>query len=176
VLVAPSTLAVYDVESALFGTARGVYIAENLPAAQGSQNTVHALNLIRRAGGLRQAIDSGALTGGILHACITADVPVILLGSVRDEAALPEAIADAVKAREVLRDQLQQVGLALMVAAGDLAKATLLALPCPVQKVCVDVSEYQVDQIVSRGDPSVFGLVQSAESFVRELARNLGAW
>jgi hypothetical protein len=63
-----------------------------------------------------------------------------------------------------------------MIATAELSKAVLAALPGSVQKVCVDVSEYDVNKIVARGEPSVFGLVESAESFLRELARNLGAW
>jgi lysine-ketoglutarate reductase/saccharopine dehydrogenase-like protein (TIGR00300 family) len=175
VLLMTNAMAVCDLESALFGTARGVYVSENLPAAYGAENTLHALNAIRQAGGLRQAVQSQALTSGILHTCVTANVPFVIVGSVRDEAALPDTITDSVRAREALRDGLEGVGLALMVAAGDLAKAVLMALPGTVQKVCVDASEYDVSKIVTRGAPSVFGLVESAECFLRELARNLGA-
>ena len=54
--------------------------------------------------------------------------------------------------------------------------AVLLTVPGPVAKVCVDLSDYDVNKIVHRGAPTVVGMVESAESFLRELARSLGAW
>ena len=176
VLVASNGMAVYDVERALFGTSRGVYVAENIPAVHGAQNTVHAVNTIRKAGGLQEAVDSGVLTGGILHACITSDVSYTIVGSARDEAPLPDTVTDTVRARQALREGLRGVGLALMIASAVLAKAVLLTVPGPVPKVCVDLSDYDVNKIVHRGAPTVFGMVESAESFLRELARSLGAW
>ena len=176
VLVGTNGLAVYDVETALYGTSRGVYVTENVPAPHGSQNTIHALNVIRAAGGLRSAVEDNKLTSGIIHACIINEVPFLLCGSVRDDAALPDTVTDTVAARSRLRERLQGVGLALMIAEAGLAKATLQALPGPVPKVYVDVSDYDANKIVTRGAPTVLGLVDSAESFLRELARNLGAW
>lgn len=176
VLVASSGMATYEVERALFGTSRGIYVAENIPAVHGTQNTVHALNTVREAGGLGQAVESGVLTSGVLHACVTHGVPVIIPGSVRDDAALPDTITDTVLARKELRKALQEVGLAIMIASAVLSKAVLLTLPGPVPKVCVDLSDYDTNKIVERGAPTVFGIVESAESFLRELARSLGAW
>jgi len=75
-----------------------------------------------------------------------------------------------------LREVLPGVGLALMVAEASLAKAVMQAVPGPVPKVYVDTSDYDVNKLVSRGAPTVVGLVDSAESFLRDLARNLGAW
>jgi lysine-ketoglutarate reductase/saccharopine dehydrogenase-like protein (TIGR00300 family) len=175
-LIAGSGMAVYDVERALFGTSRGVYVTESIPAVHGAQNTVHALNAIRKAGGLREAVESATLTSGVLHACITSEVPYILVGSVRDEGALPDTITDTVQARQKLREGLKGVGFAMMVASAMLAKAVLLTLPGPVPKVCVNLSDYDINKIVERGAPTVFGIVESAESFLRELARSLGAW
>jgi len=176
VLIAGNALATYDVEAALFGTSRGIYIAENVPAPHGPQNMIHALNAIRAAGGLQAALDRATLTSGILHACLTSKTPYVLIGSVQDEAALPETVTDTARARERLREVLPGTGLAIMVADAALAKAVLQALPGPVPKVYVDTSDYDVSKLVGRGAPTVLGLVDSAESFLRELARNLGAW
>ena len=159
-----------------YGTSRGIYVAENLPAPHGTQNTIHALNLIRAAGGLRTAVDAKVLTSGIMHACITKEVPFLLTGSIRDDAALPDTVSDMVQAREALRERLVDVDLAIMIAEASLSKSALQTLPGDVQKIYVDVSDYDVNKLVSRGAPMVLGLVESAESFLRELARNLGAW
>ncbi len=176
VLIATNSMAVYDVESALYGTSRGLYLSESLAAPQGAQNMIHALNAIRAAGGLRAAVERAVLTRGVLHACLTTEIPFLLTGSVHDEAALPDAQTDTAKAREALRVALEGTGLAVMVAEASLAKAVLQTLPGPVPKVYVDTSDYDVNKLVSRGAPSVFALVDSAESFLREMARNLGAW
>ncbi len=176
VLIASNGLAVYDAENALYGTSRGVYVSQNMPAPHGAQNTVHALNVVREAGGLREAVDSKALTSGIMHACITKEVPLLLVGSVRDDASLPDSVTDTTEAREELRQRLDGVGLAIMIAEASLAKAALQSLPGGVAKIYVDISDYDVNKLVTRGSPMVLGLVESAESFLRELARNLGAW
>ena len=176
VLITSNSMAVYDAEVALYGTARGLYLTENIPAPRSAQNMVHALNAVRAAGGLRPAVEGAVLTGGVLHACITSEVPFVLIGSVHDEAALPDSLTDTATARENLRDTLSGMGLALMVAEAGLAKAVIQALPGSVPKVYVDTSDYDVAKLVSRGAPNVLGLVESAESFLRELARNLGAW
>jgi len=175
-LIATNSMAVYDVEAALYGTSRGLYLTESLAAPQGAQNMIHALNAIRAAGGLRAAADRALLTAGVFHACVKSEVPFALIGSVHDEAALPDSFTDTLQAREALRTTLEGVGLALMVAEASLAKAIIQTLPGPVPKVYVDTSDYDVNKLVSRGAPSVFALVDSAESFLRELARNLGAW
>jgi hypothetical protein len=176
VLIASNAMAVYDVEVALYGTSRGVFVTENVAAPYGPQNTLHALNAVRAVGGLRSAVEKAVVTSGILHACIAGNVPYVLVGSVQDEAALPDTVTGTVEAREQIRGALAGVGLALMIAEASLAKAALQALPGPAPKVYVDASEYDVQKLVTRGAPSVLGLVDSAESFLKELARNLGAW
>jgi lysine-ketoglutarate reductase/saccharopine dehydrogenase-like protein (TIGR00300 family) len=175
-LIGTNGMAVYDVEAALYGTSRGLYLSESLAAPQGAQNMIHALNTVRAVGGLSAAVERGVLTRGILYTCLREQVPYLLIGSVHDEAALPDSLTDTVKAREAVRAGLQGTGLALMVAEASLAKAVIQALPGSTPKVYVDTSDYDVNKLVSRGAPSVFALVDSAESFLRELARNLGAW
>lgn len=176
VLIASNSMAVYDAEAALYGTSRGLYLTENVSAPHGIRNMIHALNAIRAAGGLRAAVDAGVLTNGVFHACITSETAFVVIGSVQDEAALPDTVVDTMAARERLRDTLSNTGLAIMIAEASLAKAILNALPGPVPKVYVDTSDYDVNKLVSRGAPNVSGLVESAEPFLRELARNLGAW
>jgi len=153
-----------------------LYLSENIPAPQSAQNMVHALNAVRAAGGLRPAVEKAVLTSGVLHACITSEVPFVLIGSVHDEAALPDSLTDTPAAREKLRDTLPGTGRAVMVAEASLARAVVQVCRGPVHKVYVDTSDYDVTKLVGRGAPNVLGLVESAESFLRELARNLGAW
>ena len=100
----------HDIERALFGTSLGVAMDTGAPMAHGHENHLRAINTIRRAGGIRQAVDQGILKSGIMHACILHDVPFVLAGSIRDDGPLPEVITDSVRAQDAMREQVRGVG------------------------------------------------------------------
>ena len=72
VLFAGNALATHDIESALFGTSLGVDLAQGRGVEHGHEHHIRALNTIRKAGSIRHAVESGVLTGGIMHALVTA--------------------------------------------------------------------------------------------------------
>jgi hypothetical protein len=49
------------------------------PMSGGHAFHMRAINRIARAGSIAAAVEQGVLTEGIMHACITHDVPFILL-------------------------------------------------------------------------------------------------
>ena len=55
---------------------------------------MRAINTICRAGGLREAVDQGVLTSGVMYECIRHDVDYVLAGSIRDDGPLPDTIMD----------------------------------------------------------------------------------
>src|SRR2546430_17137979 len=68
-LFAGNAFAGYDVERALFGTSLGTN--PDLAVARGGhENHLRAINTIREAGGISQAVHQKILTGGILNACV----------------------------------------------------------------------------------------------------------
>jgi lysine-ketoglutarate reductase/saccharopine dehydrogenase-like protein (TIGR00300 family) len=78
VLLAGNALAVHDVEQALFGTSLGVDLETGRPIEGGHRHHMRAINTIFRAGGLRQAVDQGVLTSGVMHECIRRNVDYVL--------------------------------------------------------------------------------------------------
>ena len=64
VLFAGNALATHDIEQALFGTSLGVYLDRASLAEAGHEHHLRAINRIRRAGGIRQAVEQGVLTLG----------------------------------------------------------------------------------------------------------------
>ena len=49
-----------------------------------------AINSINRAGGIRQAVETGVLKSGVMFECVTHGVDYVLAGSIRDDGPLPE--------------------------------------------------------------------------------------
>ena len=94
VLFAGNALATHDIEQALFGTSLGVYLDREGLAEAGHEHHLRAINRIRRAGGIRQAVEAGILTSGIMYECVRHGVDFLLAGSIRDDGPLPEVITD----------------------------------------------------------------------------------
>src|SRR5437763_13185735 len=80
VLFAGNALATHDIESALYGTSLGVWLDRGLPAEEGHEHHLRAINTIRRLGGIRQAVDRGVLKSGIMYECMRHNIPSVLAG------------------------------------------------------------------------------------------------
>ncbi len=96
-LFAGNALATHDIEQALFGTSLGVHLTQGTSAEAGHEHHLRAINRIRRAGGIRRAVDAGLLTSGIMYECVRHDVDFLLAGSIRDDGPLPEVITDTLE-------------------------------------------------------------------------------
>ena len=173
VLFAGNALATHDIERALYGTSLGVELATGAPAAHGHEHHLRAINTIRAAGGIRQAVENGVLKSGIMHACVTSNIPYVLAGSIRDDGPLPDVITDTVQAQDAMRVHVPGVGVALMVATTLHSVATGNLLPASVRTLCVDSDADTVIKLMDRGTHQAFGLVTDCEFFLRELAARL---
>ena len=80
VLFAGNALAVHDVESALFGTALGINIESGVAMEHGHEHHMRAINRVRAAGGLREMVQSGQLTSGVMKSAIDHGVDIVLAG------------------------------------------------------------------------------------------------
>ncbi len=170
VLFAGNALAVHDVESALFGTALGVNIESGLPIEHGHEHHMRAINRVRAAGGLRQMVESGQLTSGVMRSAIQHGVEIVLAGSVRDDGPLPDVVTDMIEAQRRMRSAVRGVRLALMLSTMLHSIATGNMLPAGVRTVCVDINPAVVTKLADRGSWQSIGLVTDVESFLRELA------
>ncbi len=173
VLFAGNALAAHDIERALYRTSLGVDLDSGSPVVHGHENHLRAINAIRACGGIRQAVAQGALTSGIMHACVRQGVDYVLAGSIRDDGPLPEVITDAVQAQDAMRERVRGVGLAIMVATTLHSIATGNLLPASVVTVCVDSDADTVIKLMDRGTHQAYGVVTDCEFFLKELAGRL---
>jgi lysine-ketoglutarate reductase/saccharopine dehydrogenase-like protein (TIGR00300 family) len=173
-LFAGNALAVHDIEQALFGTSLGVSLTHGEAIEHGHEHHLRAINTIRRLGGIRNAVEKGVLTSGIMYECIKAGVDLVLAGSIRDDGPLPEVITDSLAAQKVMRQAIRGVGFALMIATALHSIATGNLLPAWVKVVCVDINPATVTKLADRGTFQTVGLVTDVEPFLRSLAVELG--
>ena len=99
----------------MFGTSLGVHLREGQVVEAGHEHHLRAINRIRRAGGIAEAVAAGILTQGIMYECIQAGVEVVLAGSIRDDGPLPGVITDSLAAQATMREQVRDVSFCLMV-------------------------------------------------------------
>ena len=175
VLFAGNGLAVHDIETALYGTSLGVYLDKNIRAREGHEHHLWAINTIRKAGGIRQAVEQGLVDRGIFYSCVRKGVDFVLAGSIRDDGPLPDVVTDTLRAQDLMRERIRGVSLALMMATTLHAIATGNLLPASVKTVCVDINPAVVTKLTDRGTFQAIGLVTDVEPFLRELCQYLNA-
>jgi lysine-ketoglutarate reductase/saccharopine dehydrogenase-like protein (TIGR00300 family) len=173
VLFAGNALATHDIESALFGTSLGVDLAQGRGVEHGHEHHIRALNTIRKAGSIAAAVESGVLTGGIMHAMVTGGRRFVLVGSVRDDGPLPDVYTDVLEGQRAMRAELADVGFCLMVATMLHSVATGNLLPASVPLVCVDINPATVTKLADRGSSQARGIVTDVGLFLEQLAGEL---
>jgi lysine-ketoglutarate reductase/saccharopine dehydrogenase-like protein (TIGR00300 family) len=172
-LFAGNALAAHDIEHALFGTSLGVYLDKGALADEGHENHVRAINTIRGAGGIREAVSKGILRRGIMYNCIQHGVDFVLAGSIRDDGPLPEVVTDVVASQKLMRSKLDGVTIALMMGTMLHSIAVGNLLPASVKTICVDINPSVVTKLSDRGTFQALGLVTDIEPFLRELTEFL---
>ena len=175
VLFAGNALAVHDIEQALYGTSLGVYLEKGIPAKEGHEHHMRAINTIRRAGGIRNAVERGILKTGIMAACVRKGIEFVLAGSIRDDGPLPEVITDMVAAQEAVRRLVPGVSVCVMIATMLHSIAAGNLLPASAKLVCVDINPAVVTKLTDRGSFQAVGLVTDVEPFLREIWANLSS-
>ncbi len=173
VLFAGNALATHDIESALFGTSLGVDLAQGRGVEHGHEHHIRALNTIRKAGSIREAVEQGVLEGGIMHALVTHDKHFVLVGSVRDDGPLPDVYTDVIEGQRAMRAGLADVGFCLMVATMLHSVATGNILPASIPLVCVDINPATVTKLADRGSSQARGIVTDVGLFLEQLAGEL---
>lgn len=173
ILFAGNALATHDIEQALFGTSLGVWLDRGLPAEEGHEHHLRAINKIRRLGGIQAAVDIGVLKSGIMFECVQHKIPYVLAGSIRDDGPLPEVITDTLVAQDVMREKIRGVGFCLMIATMLHSIATGNLLPAAVKVTCVDINPATVTKLADRGSRQTVGVVTDAEPFLRALVAEL---
>ncbi len=173
VVLAGNALAVHDIEFALSGTSLGIDLT-GAAVEQGHRNHMAAINTINRAGGIRQAVESGVLTSGVMYECVKKGVEYVLAGSIRDDGPLPETVMDLVDAQERYAAALSQnVQLVLMLSSMLHSIGVGNMLPSWVRVVCVDINPAVVTKLSDRGSAQTVGVVTDVGLFLHRLAERL---
>jgi lysine-ketoglutarate reductase/saccharopine dehydrogenase-like protein (TIGR00300 family) len=172
-LLAGNALGVHDCESALIGTSLGVRLSDGRQSEHGHRNHMRTINTIYHCGGVRQAVEQGKITSGILYECIKNNVPFVLAGSLRDDGPLPDTITDMNAAQDAYAKQLEGAGLVLCLGSMLHSIATGNMLPSWVKLVCVDINPAVVTKVSDRGTGQAIGLVTDAGLFLQTLDRAL---
>jgi lysine-ketoglutarate reductase/saccharopine dehydrogenase-like protein (TIGR00300 family) len=172
-LFAGNALAAHDIEQAMFGTSLGVHVDRGDPAETGHEHHLRAINRIRRAGGIRAAVQSGLLRKGIFFECVQHGVDFLLAGSIRDDGPLPEVITDALESQRRMRSAIRDASLCLMVATALHSIAVGNLLPAWIPVVCVDINPSTVIKLADRGTSQTAGLVTDVEPFFRALVEEV---
>ncbi len=173
VLFAGNALPTHDIEASIHGTSLGVSQASGVPTEHGHTHHIRAINAVRRAGSIAQAVEGGVITSGIMHACVTHGVDYVLAGSVRDDGPLPDVLTDMPAAQAAMRSHIRDVGFCLVVCTMLHGIATGNLLPAHVPLVCVDINPATVTKLADRGSAQAMGIVTDVGLFVEELAQEL---
>jgi len=182
-LLAGNALATHDIEGALFGTALGQELYRKRPVARGHYKHLDALNRVRGAGSMHQAVQEGLIADGVMKALIDRRIPFVLAGSIRDDGPMPEVVADVYEAQDRMRTLTARattiIGLATQlhtIATGNLSPSFIVDPPAGVRPVyfyAVDMSEFAVSKLSDRGSLSARAILTNVQDFVVTLHRGL---
>ncbi len=173
-ILSGNALGVHDAEQALYGTSLGVDLVSGRPVQEGHKNHMRAINAICKAGSLAAAVQKGVLTSGIIHAAVTAGVPLCLAGSIRDDGPLPDTLTDMIDAQAEYARLIQGAEMCLMLSSMLHAIGTGNMLPSTCRTVCVDINPAVVTKLADRGSAQALGVVTDVGLFLTLLADRLG--
>lgn len=165
-LFAGNALATHDIEDALYGTSLGVKTENGELVAHGHKHHLRAINTINKAGSIKDAVEQGVLTKGVMYECIKNNTPYVLAGSIRDDGPLPDVITDSQEAQQRMREEVQDVDMVIMIATLLHSVATGNLIPARIKSVCVDISNASVTKLSDRGSAQVISIVTDIGSFL----------
>jgi hypothetical protein len=135
---------------------------------------MRAINTIRRAGSIADAVAKGIVKTGVMHACVQAKVPFSLAGSIRDDGPLPDTEMDLVKAQDAYGKIVENAGLVVILSSMLHGIGTGNMVPAEVMTVCVDIHPAVVGKLSDRGSAQSIGIVTDVGAFLGALAQQLG--
>jgi lysine-ketoglutarate reductase/saccharopine dehydrogenase-like protein (TIGR00300 family) len=179
-----NAVAVHDIEAAIFGTTLGMSNTGQ-PTEGGHGLHMRAINKVRAAGSIENAVDAGTIRSGIMHALVKHRVPYVLAGSIRDDGPLPGVVSDTLEAQDAMREHTIKATGAIFVATalhaiavGNMLPAfhTRRGVPAPLMTICVDQTEFVVNKLKDRGTHQAYGVVTNAQDFMHVLRYYVERW
>lgn len=132
-----------------------------------------AINRVRAAGGIREAVEAGVVRSGILFECVHHGVPFVLAGSIRDDGPLPDTMMDLIEAQAAYARTIEGADMILMLSSMLHAIGTGNMTPAGVRVICVDISPAVVTKLADRGSLESVGIVTDVGLFLNLLEQNL---
>lgn len=173
VVLTGNAFAVHDMEKSLLKTSLGICQLSGRAVEGGSRHHLFTINAVNRAGGVRQAVETGVVKSGVMYEIVKAKVPFVLAGSIRDDGPLKDVITDTVAAQKAYIEALRGAGLCVMLASALHAIAVGNLLPARVRTVCVDMTESVPVKLSNRGSMQAVGLVTDVGFFLSRLEAEL---
>lgn len=172
-ILAGNAVAVHDIEKSLYGTSLGVCAKSGRAVPMGYRNHMRAINQVNKYGGIKEAVEAGAVNSGIMYECVKNGVPFVLAGSLRDDGPLPDTITDMIKAQEAYSKHLADSEIVIVLGSMLHGIASGNMLPAKVEMVCVDINPAVVTKLSDRGSSQAVGIVTDVGLFLNLLAKEL---
>jgi len=181
-LLAGNALATHDLEASYLRTALGQDVYTQKLAPLGHYNHLDTINKVRQYGSIQEFIKKERLRNGIVVACTECKVPMVLVGSVRDDGPLPEVDADVYDGQDAMRDMLRDATTVICMASMLHTIATGNMFPSyrvvhgevrPTYFYSVDISEFAVNKLKDRGSLSVNTIVTNVQDFIMNVSKNV---
>ena len=181
-LFAGNALATHDMEGDVFHTGLGQDIYTKEVTYNGHYNHLHVINLVRKAGSVKNFIEQNNISTGIMSALVRNKVPFVLAGSIRDDGPLPDVIPNVYEAQDAMRAHTCEATTVIALATQLHTIATGNMTPSyqvvggkvrPVYFYVVDISEFAVNKLKDRGSLSATGVVTNIQDFIVNTKRNL---
>lgn len=170
-----NAVAVHDIERDLFGTSLGVDLTRGVVVEGGHRHHIRAINRIRRAGGIRKAVEAGIVKSGIMKALVDGNIPYVLAGSIRDDGPLPDTLMDLVEAQRQYQEAIRGADMILMLSSMLHAIGTGNMTPAGVRLICVDINPAVITKLADRGSMESVGVVTDVGLFLKLLVEKLQA-
>ncbi len=172
-LLGGNAIAVHDMEQAMMGTSLGVDMQRGIPVRGGHRHHLKVINTIRRQGGIRQAVETGLISKGVMYECVQNNVPFVLAGSIRDDGPLPDTEMNLLKAQAQYAELIQGSDMVLMLSSMLHSIGVGNMTPAGVKMVCVDINPAVVTKLSDRGSVESVGVVTDVGLFLSLLVQQL---
>ena len=185
-LLGGNALATHDLEGAYLNTALGQDIYTQAPYPNGHYNHIDTINRARLHGSIENFIKAECIDNGIIYTCNKRGVPVVLVGSIRDDGPLPGVFGDVYEGQDAMREQLSEATIVIAmattlhtIAAGNITPMYHVmedGTVRPMYFYTVDVSEFSANKLADRGSLCAKSIITNVQDFVVQLSKALGAW
>ena len=139
----------------------------------GHEHHIRAINTIRAAGSIAAAVESGVLTGGVMHAMVQAGKPFVLVGSVRDDGPLPDVYTDVIEGQRAMRASCRTSASRSWSRRCCTRSRPGTSCPASIPLVSVDINPATVTKLADRGSAQAMGIITDIGLFLEQLAREL---